>query len=405
MLKIKFIILLIIGIHVLGYSQWEEKNVSTSTFLNSVHFLNDEVGFVTGSNKIYKTEDGGDDWQLIYLASDLVLYEDILAINEDQIIAVGKDFNLNQSLISISNNGGESWTDILLSGSSLLKSVKFVSSEIGYCSGEKGALFKTTDAGLTWQSLNSGTDLYLQSIFFIDELLGFAVGGVPSTSLIIKTMDGGETWSPIQSPSDNYLQSVFFTNRDTGYIVGWNGEILKTENCGDSWTSQNSVEMSGNLEVTFTDTNTGYIVGGSFNEPLIQKTSNAGDLWEDISPDIQEGLVGIFFPSFNIGNAVGGNGTVIKTVSGGISTSTKQFDFIDEFKIYPNPSNGLINIHSENSKQIEKIKIHDSLGRIIKESNPNSANSTMDLSNIEPNIYYLEIHSEGIRSVKKIVKK
>ncbi len=405
MLKIKFIITLILGIQIAGYGQWEEKNIMTTSTLTCVDFLNDEIGFVIGSNKIYKTENGGDTWVISYTANNLVAYEDIFIIGNDEIIAVGMDLNSNQSIITKSTNGGTDWAEIFITNSSFLKSVFFTSSNIGYCSGGGGTILKSTDSGDTWQELNSGTGANLQSIYFVNDLVGIAVGGSPANAIILKTQDGGANWNQINSPSNNNLQSAFFTNQETGYVVGWNGEIIKTEDCGNSWTIQSSVAMNGNLEVIFTDDNTGYIVGGAMNESLIQKTSNGGDLWEDISPQISEGLVCIHFPSINIGYAVGGNGTVVKTESGGIITSTNDIEILDKFSVFPNPVIETLNVQSEASIQIRRINIYDANGRIIKEVQPNSENSEIDFSDLESNVYYLEIHSDNMKRIKKIVKK
>ena len=404
MLKIKIINVLILGIQISGYCQWEEKNISTNSTLTCVDFVTENIGFVTGGNKIYKTENGGDNWANSHTASDLVMYEDVFVINNNKIIAVGKDLNSNQSIITKTENGGVDWNNATVSNSSFLKSVFFVSPEIGFCSGGSGTILKTTDSGDTWQELSSGTGTNLQSIFFVNEMVGIAVGGSPASAVILKTQDGGVNWNPINSPSNNNLQSVYFSNQETGYVVGWNGEIMRTDNCGGDWTIQNSVAMTGNLEVFFTDDNTGYIVGGAMNESLIQKTSNEGELWEDISPQISEGLVSIQFPTFNVGYVVGSNGTVVKTESGGIMTSTNNFEFSDEFKVFPNPTNGTLNIKSENNNRIDKVRIYDSNGHVINGLNIIPTSHEIDLSNLESSVYYLEIRSDKKIEIKKIVK-
>ncbi|MEO1258683.1 MAG: YCF48-related protein [Bacteroidota bacterium] len=405
MLKSTITTALLLAVQITGYSQWEEKNIPTNSTLTCVDFASENIGFVTGGNKIYKTENGGDTWATSYTASDLVIYEDIFVIDDETIIAVGKDLDSNQSAITKTENGGTDWAEATISNPSFLRSVFFISPEVGFCSGGGGTILKSINGGDSWQALNTGTDLNLQSIFFVNEMVGIAVGGFPSSAVILKTQDGGFNWNPINSPSNNNLQSVYFSNQDTGYIVGWNGEIMRTEDCGGNWTIQSSVAMTGNLEVTFTDDQTGYIVGGSLNEPLIQKTTNGGDLWEDISPQIPAGLVCIQFPSFNVGYAVGENGTIVKTESGGVMTNTNNLEFSDQFRAFPNPTNGTLNIESEYSNRIDRLRIYDSNGRAIKEYKLNSFNVQTDLSDLEPNVYYLEIISKKKKEIKKIVKK
>jgi photosystem II stability/assembly factor-like uncharacterized protein len=403
--KIKITIILIIGIHFWGYSQWEEKNISTNWSLSSVDFVTDKIGFVTGANKIYKTINGGNDWMISHTANDLIVFEDIFAIDNNKIIGIGKDLNSNQSVIIKTENGGIDWNNAIVSNSSFLKSVYFVTSEIGFCSGGDGTILKSIDSGNTWQELISGTKINLESIFFINEMVGITVGGYPGLAIILKTQDGGKNWNPIKSPSNNNLQSVYFSNQETAYIVGWNGEIMITNNCGVDWTIQNSVAMTGNLEVIFIDDNTGYIVGGSMNESLIQKTTNGGKLWQDISPKLSKGMQCIDFPTFNVGYAVGENGTVVKTETGGVISSTNSFEISNAFKVFPNPTNGTLNIKSENNELINKVIIYNSNGTVLNELTSFSPISEIDLSNLESNVYYAVIQSHNKTEIKKIIKK
>ncbi len=406
MLKLKLFIAVILGVQITGYCQWKEKNISTTSTLTCVDFVTEDTGFVTGGNKIYKTDNGGETWMTSYTASGSIFYEDVFAIDNNKIIAVGKDINSNISVITKTENGGTDWNEVAVLNSSFLKSVFFSSASIGYCSGGGGTILKSTDSGNSWQEQNSGTGANLESIFFVNEMEGIAVGGSPVSAVILKTQDGGTNWNPVNSPSDNNLQSAYFLNQETGYIVGWNGEIMKTVDFGGNWTIQNSVSMTGNLEVIFTDNNTGYIVGGAMDESLIQKTTNGGELWEDISPpQISEGLVSVQFPSFNIGYAVGGNGTVVKTESGGIVGSSNKFVLSNEFKVFPNPTYGTLNIESESHCKIERIRIYDSNGIVIKDWNLTSINPAIDLSNLASNVYYMEIRSDKKTGIVKIIKK
>ena len=405
MQKIIIIVVLIFGLQISGYSQWEEKNIMTNSTLTSVDFLDDEIGYVVGGNKIFKTENGGDNWETSFSANDMVFFEDIFIINEDKIIAVGKDIGSNQSTISKTVDGGNNWEIISFSNSAFLKSVYFPSTNVGYCSGGIGTILKSTDSGDTWQELNSGIGINLQSIFFVNDLVGIAVGGTPGSAIILKTQDGGNNWDTINSPTNNNLQSAFFINEDTGYVVGWNGEIIKTVNCGDSWINQTSVAMSGNLEVLFTDNNTGYIVGGQSNESLIQKTINGGELWEDISPEVTEGLLSIFFPFLNVGYAVGSNGTVVKTESGGVITSANNSLLENNIRVYPNPVNDKVWIVSEENEPIKLVKLYDSNGRFVKASTENALQAECDFTRLESNIYYLEIRTGKRNFIKKIIKK
>ena len=385
-------------------AQWQSKNILTNSTLNSVHFITNELGYAVGVNKVFKTENGGDNWEISFTASDLVFFEEVLATDANRIVAIGKDFGTNQSVMIRSIDGGSTWAPVNIFNTSFLKSVCFVTPDIGYCSGGNGVILKTINAGNTWQSQNSGTELNLECIYFVNELVGIAVGGTPASAIILKTTNGGSTWNQINAPDNKNLQSVYFTNAQTAYIVGWNGGILKSENAGDTWVSQNSVSMSGNLDVIFTDENTGYIVGGLQDQSLIQKTTNAGALWQDVSPAIDEGLTSVSFPSFDTGYAVGSNGTVVKTVSGGVS-GVSDLTFSDPLLVFPNPVSEKLWVQSNENTFIQYVRLYDTEGRLIEEMHPGALRAELDFTHLQPNVYFLEARTENSKSVKKVVKK
>ena len=406
MQKTTLILLNVILVLNIGFSQWEDISISTDQTLSAVDFLDDNIGFISGFSTIFRTDDGGDLWTSIYLGGNLVFLEDIFIINENDIVAVGKDVDVNRSLIVSSSDGGSTWTETLLESTSNLNSVFFPSDSIGYCAGSLGTIIKTADGGNTWEKLETGNTNILQSTFFLNDTLGFVVGGGPTTGIILKTIDGGTTWNQVDSPSMNFLQSIFFTDFNVGYTVGWNGEILKTEDCGDTWRLQNSVSMLGNLEITFTDTNNGYITGGSQVDQisLIQKTTDAGETWEDISPQTTDALVSIDFPSFDIGYAVGVNGLVVRTESGGTTSTSNLSIHKKKFDLNPNPSSSYITLVANDDSPIELIRLIDTKGAILKVITPHTATYELSIMDLQPNIYYLEIHSTTSKTVKKIIK-
>ncbi|MBK9042760.1 MAG: T9SS type A sorting domain-containing protein [Saprospiraceae bacterium] len=404
MKKISIICILVLNIHFNSYAQWHEKNIATNNLLTSVEFISENEGFVTGKNLIYTTINGGNTWQTCYEADNSIFFEDITSINKMVIIAVGFKSGTGRSIICKSVDGGKNWEMQTGPFYSYLNDVFFVTESIVFCAGSQGTILKSTDGGNNWQKMNSGTGLTLQSIFFVNDTIGVAVGGFPSSPVILKTIDGGLSWNPVTSPSNNYLQSVFFTNQETGYIAGWDGEILKTKDGGETWENQNSVSMSGNMEITFTNENTGYIVGGSMNQSLIQKTIDGGETWLDISPNISKGFLGVSFPSLNVGYVVGSAGTVVKTETGGTITSINNIVFTNEFDVFPNPTTGIVNIKVQNTELLTKVRVFDLSGRVIIESEPSPINTIVDLSNLETNIYIMEIISDKNREIKKILK-
>jgi len=61
------------------------------------------------------------------------------------------------------------------------------------------------------------------------------------------------------------------------------------------------------------------------------------------------------------------------------------------FSVYPNPTTGNVNIEADNLQNYSLIIISDELGRIIKTEKIESNNMSIDLSDKNPGLYFIEI--------------
>jgi Leucine-rich repeat (LRR) protein len=78
------------------------------------------------------------------------------------------------------------------------------------------------------------------------------------------------------------------------------------------------------------------------------------------------------------------------------------FEFDESVKIYPNPTNEIININS--NFNIKSIELYDIQGRILEKSFENNTNTSLNLSNRQSGIYFVKITSEKGSKVEKVVK-
>ena len=140
-------------------------------------------------------------------------------------------------------------------------------------------ILKSTDGGLSWFSLTSGTTEHLTDIQFYDADIGYAVG---YGGTILKTTDAGSSWTSLSSDILNDLKSVDFINAFTGYTVG-DRKIFKTTDGGLSWEDKSfPVPEHFHLNtVEFVDANTGWIGFGSVltHQGKIFKTTDGGNTW------------------------------------------------------------------------------------------------------------------------------
>lgn len=77
---------------------------------------------------------------------------------------------------------------------------------------------------------------------------------------------------------------------------------------------------------------------------------------------------------------------------------------LNEFKIYPNPTNGFISVSIPNDGSNSKIAIYNSLGQTILEQNINQSNATLSLENLNSGVYFYKIASANATQTGKIIK-
>ncbi|MGE0637109.1 MAG: YCF48-related protein [Bacteroidia bacterium] len=147
-----------------------------------------------------------------------------------------------------------------------------------------------------WLALNSGTTARLHQVYFVDETIGFAIGGWTS-GLILKTENAGETWNPIYV--SNMLYSINFISDSLGYVAGEYGLILKTSDKGNNWVEINSPTSQQINTIHFIDSLTGFIGTGGFGGApgygKVYKTIDGCINWVEVSPDLMYVVKDIYF--------------------------------------------------------------------------------------------------------------
>ena len=82
--------------------------------------------------------------------------------------------------------------------------------------------------------------------------------------------------------------------------------------------------------------------------------------------------------------------------------SSSSYSFLEKnIHIFPNPTNGLIHIESNNQFEFFEITLYNALGKTIK---INLSNESIDLSDISSGIYFLSIRTSKGMITKKIMK-
>ncbi len=350
-----------------GGNNWNQESSSfTSTYLNSIKFINSNVAYIvcgntgTYSGMILKSTDSGNSWSQLDSGVNICNINNFTIVDTNTIYVV-----TDCGKIIKSANAGNSWTVQNTQTSNNLNSLCFPDPIIGYAVGSSGTIIKTINGGVTWNSQTSGTTQELYSVYFKDKDIGFITGydwNVGST-MLLKTTNGGINWNINYIGGAMYPLKLIFINADTGFIAAGNGAIIKTTDGGNNWTSS---FHNGNtyFDIFFTDENTGYVVGENGE---ISKTEDCGSNWFLLNSGTNEGLRSVWFTDINTGYVVGSFGTILKTTNGGCSLTTlNQTNYTvcysDSILIKPNIFGGAkpLSYQWNNSLQTSSITVNPS---------------------------------------------
>jgi len=344
---INFIILFVL-LTCQSQAQWSNQNiVPEGNNLWSTFFIDDNTGWITGSNGfIKKTTNAGLDWVEQNSGTTLTL-KSVQFINQNTGYICGE-----AGLIIKTTDGGQSWVEMSSGTIELLTDLYFYDLNIGYAVGLNETILKTTNGGINWVTQSTGTAFDLYSVDFIDSLTGFSVGGRDSSNFL-KTTDGGLTWTKttllLGALNNPILNCVEFIDANIGWIgsegqfLNLSGNISKTTDGGETWSSyslnrpssQEDLELhaeednlfdnqSGIRSIYFKDLLNGYAVGGSSDGwwRSIFTTTDAGETWQKkYGYPEQTGLLSVAVTSSGKGFAVGYKGVIYRTTNNGSSWS------------------------------------------------------------------------------------
>lgn len=328
----------------------------------------------TNTGGIWNTTDGGLNWakQATALFNGVDSYPNFVHFwNATDGIAQG-DPDSGEFEIYTTTDGGTNWTrvdganipDPDIAGEYGYYNRYFVSGNTIWFGTDKGRIFKSIDKGLSWTAYDSvhSTDFGLDRFTFSDANKGILM--IHDTMKIYSTNDGGATWNLITTPD--------FYKTEIAYIPG-----------------------------------TSTVIACAAANPLASSYStDDGITWTTIDTGVYHGTLAFLNDTFGFSaglNTDATTGGIFKFT--GTSLKTPNSDIKKQLSIYPNPTNGMMYLNSENSV-IKEVSIFDLLGKQVYSSKfLTSNNITLDLKSLQTGTYILKTTSDTDKTeTTKILK-
>ena len=186
----------------------------------------------------------------------------------------------------------------------------------------------------------------LNSVDFVDSIVGYAAGGDYDDWKVLKTTNGGNSWVDMSGGipfTYGSAISIKFNDLNTGFVGGGHtphyNRIYKTTNGGNTWIQTTVAPYSNKKEennqqlnctfksgginsIYFKDANTGFAVagdGGGFYR-AIYTTTDGGSTWnEKYVGEEEAGIISICLTASGKGWAVGFNGAIFISENNGTS--------------------------------------------------------------------------------------
>ncbi len=202
-------------------------------------------------------------------------------------------------------------------------SISLIDEDNWYLIGDKGTIFKTTNAGSTYDKIyvepyNDNAINTLYASHFFNENEGVVTG--KTSGVVYRTSNGGDSWTGHQVPGISSTKSLYtfeFINDQIGWTFGYASVAAKTTNAGADWTTLSLTGITGNDNIycahAFDENN---ILLGAKNG-VIYRTSNGLDYTSITlgSGDIKD----IYFQDADHGIAVNDDGDIYYTANGGMT--------------------------------------------------------------------------------------
>jgi hypothetical protein len=284
---------------------------------------------------------------------------------------------------------------------------------IALATGDSGLILRSTDKGITWSQLSSGTGLLIRSVGFFDEDTAIiAAGEINGTGgEVLRSTDKGISWTDVLGPLQYECNRIAISG-STAMVTSLRGRVYVSTNSGQAWTSRWLGVQDDLYGIALHTDQRGVVVSGFGG---VFSTSDGGDTWTDELSPTSNWLYSPSYVGADTVLIVGWGSTILRMTSSGATTDVVEIPGQtqpSQFALgqnYPNPFNPSTTINYVLPKLSNvTLKVFDVLGREVATlvnalEEPGFKSVTFDASRLSSGTYYYHLQAGNQTETKKLL--
>ncbi|MEO8512628.1 MAG: T9SS type A sorting domain-containing protein [Ignavibacteria bacterium] len=378
------ILLLSLYTNIFSQDYWLRVPSPTPQSLTRGFFVDSVYGWAAGdSGTIISTTNGGLNWNVQNTGIKNYFIDDVFFLNPTTGWALSNDYLFNGTFVLKTTSGGAEWSISHFTDTTVIISTIYFTDPLnGYTSGFSGKMFKTSNGGVNWNEcmLDTTGCPYLAGfpklrIKFINSTTGYTCGGQYDIQGVIwKTTDAGLSWQT-HCVTPEPLFDIRILN--SGNIIACGGDFefgaITTSSFDNafSWDYHNTGIFGVAKDLAFrTDREVWMPLAFAQTWAVNIDINNPEEHWRVVPAPDTTAVYSAVFKSQTFGYAFGTNGAIMKyntaiigiTPGGSIIPSSNSLE-----QNYPNPFNPSTIINYKLAKaEFVKISLYDITGKLIK---------------------------------------
>lgn len=211
-----------------GGEDWSLRDETTHPVISKIIMLDNQNGFLSARDFVYKTNNGGNTWELLHQN----------AVNSIQDMHVVDDQNIYTALINgflhVSHDGGDSWSEIdpaIISSNKTEGIFANTNSQIWLAGNYVSILYSSTN-GQSWTDQLPNSKQILYTPHFITPEQGM-IGG--SAGTILWTDNGGASFHRSQLGLDENFFGAHRSSESTAWVGTSSGNVYRTTDGPNEW--------------------------------------------------------------------------------------------------------------------------------------------------------------------------